>query len=259
MRLRNDCSRPTPSPRLQRVRGTAATVLSALLAAFLMAVATACGLTVDDADLEGTFEEEDASATIELRSDGTGTLRGYSTDYPELAGNWERHLDSIDFTSDLGLTSIQINSADELWIWTNVDRGERRVFERISDEVEAAESPTASPGAEEPGAPCAELSALLDAAQRLLSDMEVDAAGGVPGEQVRLDAADLTLYGLQVEPLVSEDLAADARILADAGAAITATIDNGGTLTDVMSLWIAPDVLDAQAAVQVHYDLESGC
>jgi hypothetical protein len=218
-----------------------------------MAVAAACGVTVDDADLVGTFEEVDGSATFELRSDGTGTLRGYSSNYPELPGSWERDLDSLDFVSELGLSNIQIKSEDELWIWTDIDNVEYRAFER-SDEVEEDDSPT-----EEPGSPCAELTALVDAAERLLPDMEADAASGVPGRQVRLDAADLTLYGLQVETLFAEDLAAEARTLADAGTAITATIDDGGTLIDVLTLWSDPDVLDALAAVQLYYDTRTGC
>jgi hypothetical protein len=247
---------------MYRRRGStaaSATALSALLAVFLMAVSTACVLTVEDADLEGTFEEEEGGATLELRSDGTGELNGYYTDYPELAGTWERHLDRIEFFSDVGLTSIQVKSADELWIWTDIDHGERREFERTSDEAEAAESPAESPGAEEPGAPCAELSALLDAAAGLSSGMKADAESGVPGEQVQLNASNLTLSGLQVEPHVPEAIAAHARTLADTGSAITEAIENGGTLTDIMTLWIIPEVIDAEAAVQVYHDGESGC
>ncbi|MDA1358135.1 hypothetical protein O1R50_00755 [Glycomyces luteolus] len=221
-----------------------------------MAVSTACGLTVEDADMVGTFEEEEeeeGDATIELQSDGTGTLNGYYSDYPELPGTWERHLDKIEFVSDRGLTSIYISSAGELWIPTNEDQGDRRVFGRISDEAEAAES------SEEPGAPCAELSALLDAAAGLLSGMEADTESGVPGEQVQLNASNLTLSGLQVEPLVPEAIAAHARTLADAGPAITEAIENDGTLTEIMAIWIVPEVLDANAAVQVYHDGESGC
>jgi hypothetical protein len=224
-----------------------------------MAAATACALTVNDTDIEGTFEEIDGDATIELRSDGTGTLNGHYPEYPELPGTGERHLDTIDFSSDLGRTSIHVSSADELWISTNVDRGGRRDFERISDEAEAAESPAESPGAEEPGVPCVELSALLDAAAGLLSAMEADTESGVPGEQMQLNASSLTLSGLQVEPLIPEAVAAHARTLADAGSAITEAIENGGTLSEIMTLWIVPEVLDAHAAVQVYHEGESGC
>ena len=247
------------SPAYRRRGAATSTALSALLALFLMVAATACALMVDDADIVGTFEERDGDAVIVLRPDGTGTLSGYSSDYSELHGAWERRLDLIEFVSDLGRTSIYISSADELRIWTNVDRGERRVFERISDEAEAAESPAETPGAEEPGAPCAELSALLDAAAGILPGMEADAESGVPGEQVQLNASNLTLSGLQVEPLVPETIAAHARTLADAGSAITEAIENGGTPTEIMVLWIVPEVIDANAAVQVYHDGESGC
>lgn len=255
--------RPHParnSPTCRRGGSAAATSTAlSVLAVFLMAASTACGLTVKDADIEGTFEEGEGGATIELHSGGTGTLNGYDPDYPELPGTWERHLDAIDFISELGRTVIYISSADELWIPTDVDGGDRLVFERISDEAEAAESPAESPGVEEPGAPCAELSALLDAAAGLFSGMEADAESGAPGEQVQLSASNLTLSGLQVEPLVPEAIAAHARTLADVGSAITEEIENGGTLTDIMTLWIVPEVLDANAAVQVYHDGESGC
>lgn len=253
--MRPHRARNSPTYRRRGSSAAASAALSALLAVFLMAVSTACVLTVEDADIVGTFEEREGDATIELRSDGTGTLNGYSSEYPQLRGTWERHLDKIEFVSNLGLTSIYISSADELLIWTNIDRGERRDFERISDEVEAAEPPEA----EDPGPACAGLSALLDAAAGILSGMEADIGSGVPGEQVQLSASDLTLSGLQVEPLVPEAIAAHVRTLADAGSAITEAIENGGTPTDIMTLWIAPEVLDAEAAVQVYHDGESGC
>ncbi|MEU6249137.1 hypothetical protein [Glycomyces sp. NPDC047010] len=215
-------------------------------------------MTVDDADMVGTFEERDGDATIALRSDGTGALDGYFSNYPELPGTWERHVDAIDFSSEVGLTTIYINSADELWISTDVDGSDRREFERSSDEAEAA-APVESSSAEGSGAPCAELSALLDAAAGVLAGMEADIESGIPGEQLQLNASDLALSGLQVEPLVPEAIAAHARTLADTGSAITEAIENGGTLLDVMSLWAAPEVLDANAAVQVYHDGESGC
>ncbi|SDE51903.1 hypothetical protein SAMN05216270_1264 [Glycomyces harbinensis] len=255
--------RPHPaskSPTYRRQGSTAvSTALSALLAVFLLAAATACALTVDDADIVGTFEERDGDATLALASDGTGALNGYYSDYPELPGSWSRRLDAIEFVSDMGLTTIHISSADELWIPTDLDRGERREFERTSDEAEVAESPAESTGAEEPGAPCTELSALLDAAEGLASGMEADFGSDVPGEQVQFNASDLTLFGLRVEALVPEDIAAHARALADAGSAITEAIENGGTLSEIMIVWIAPEVIEAEAAVQVYHDGESGC
>lgn len=207
----------------------------------------------------GTFEEEDGDATIALRSDGTGMVNGYYSDDPELSGTWERQLDAIEFVSDFGLTRILISSADELWIWTDVDGSGRSVFERTSDEAEAAESPAESPAAVDPGALCTELSGLVDAAAGLSSGMEAGIESGIPGEQVQLNASDLTLFGLRLEPLVAEAMAAHARTLADAGSAITEAIENGGPLTEVMILWMTPEVINAEAAVQVYHDGESGC
>ncbi|MEU5153030.1 hypothetical protein [Glycomyces sp. NPDC021274] len=255
--MRADPARNSPT---YRRRGSAATALIALLAAFLMAASAACSLTVDDTDIVGTFEEQDGEATLVLRSDGTGTLNGFYENYPELPGTWDRHLDAIDFVSERGLTTIHISSADEVSISTNLHQGTRSVFERVSDDAETTESPAESPsGAEEAGAPCTELSALLDAAAGILSGMEADIASEAPGEQMQLSASDLTLYGLQVEPLVPADIAAHARTLADVGSAITEAIENGGTLTEIMSLWIVPEVFDAEAAVHVYHDGEAGC